>query len=110
MNRPAALILCLLCIHLTACKTSSKATTTNTAAPVPVKPAEEAKTKATDMLNQGYSVYQGKCGGCHNLPNPGDYDQSDWASIMIRMSRKAHLSSDETAQVLAFVNANAKHQ
>lgn len=107
MNKLAYLIVCIACISLTECKTSSK-----TAQAVVTKPATaEAKptpTPAADPIAIGQSIYQSKCADCHKLPRPGDYDQADWAHIIVKMSHKAHLSEEETTQVLAYVNANAK--
>ena len=111
MNKLSYLILCIACITLTECKTSSKTASATPATPATPVTAEANPSPAPavpDIVIAGQSVYNGKCGRCHDLPKPNQYDQFDWASIMVKMSRKAHLSDDETAQVLAFVNANAK--
>jgi mono/diheme cytochrome c family protein len=110
MNRITALILVCLIYILPSCKstqpTVSSTTVSPTAASVEVKPATPAP--VADAVANGKTVYQAKCYQCHDLPNAASYTQSEWSDIMIKMSRKAHLSETETAQVLAFVNANAR--
>ena len=105
--------LCLLMLTLTECKTSSKSTksttsATTTSAPVPAEPKLNATDPVVTAIAIGESVYQAKCVDCHKLPVPSEYNHTEWADIMVKMSRKAHLSDTETSQVLAYVNASAK--
>ena len=111
MNKIACILLFLLGMVLSECKTTSKSTVTTAAPKRPEQPAEvKAETKhdisdsITASIAQGQTVYQTKCYQCHDLPRVTDYSRADWSDIMIKMSRKAHLSNLETDQVLAFVN------
>ena len=113
MNKLTIITLCLLSLTLMECKTSSKSTATKTALPsattvTPVEPTPAAKPDPAVAIAIGESIYGAKCAECHKLPQPSQYTQADWAHIMIKMSRKAHLTDTETAQVLAFVNNSAK--
>lgn len=107
MNKLTYLILCIGCITLTECKTSSKTASTTLVKPATAE-AKPVPAPVADPIAIGQSIYQSKCVDCHKLPRPGDYTQSDWAPIMVKMAHKAHLSEVEATQVLAFVNANAK--
>jgi len=111
MKKISIVSLCFISIALTQCKTSSKATSDKPAEPAATtttvaKPAPQPDPAAAIAIGQ--SIYNAKCGECHKLPQPAQYNQADWAHIMIKMSRKAHLSESETSQVLAFINNNAK--
>ena len=111
MKKIAIVSLCFISIALTQCKTSSKAASAKAPEPAAAsttvaKPAPQPDPAA--VIAVGQSIYNAKCGECHKLPQPAQYNQADWAHIMVKMSRKAHLSEEETAQVLAFLNSNAK--
>ena len=113
MKKLLYILICLIGIALSECKTSSKSAIAITTAPAPAKPtAADVKPAAPDTLAlaiaSGQTVYQAKCGGCHDLPRASEYGYSEWSNIMIKMSRKAHLSDTETDQVLAYVHSNAK--
>jgi cytochrome c5 len=95
---------------LSECKTTSRSTAAIVAAQPPkasVGVKEESKppldSTATAIV-LGQTVYTTKCYQCHDLPRVTDFSREDWSDIMIKMSRKAHLSNTETDQVLAFVN------
>jgi len=115
MNKVAYILLCLVGIVLSECKTSSKSAAT-TVAPKPAEQSAEVKIETkpdvTDSIAtaivEGQTVYQTKCYQCHDLPRVTDWSRSDWSDIMVKMSRKAHLSNKETDQVLAFVNKVVK--
>ena len=113
MNKLSIITLCLLSFALMECKTSSKSIATKSAAPppttaAPVESAPAIKPDPAAAIAIGESIYSAKCAECHKLPQPAQYTQDDWAHIMIKMSRLAHLSDTETTQVLAFINNSAK--
>jgi cytochrome c2 len=56
----------------------------------------------------GKTVFTAKCGTCHELKNPGDYTAQQWTPIVKEMSRKAKLNDTDKANVLAYVQSNAK--
>ena len=108
MNRIACIILCLVVIVLSECKTTTRATTTTVATQPQKSPVEVVHSATLDStataVVQGQTIYTTKCYQCHDLPRVTDYSRSDWSDIMVKMSRKAHLSDTETDQVLTFVN------
>lgn len=91
-------------------------TTTATTGATPAATQQEgtgAKTPAAPSTTaspevQGQSTYNAKCGKCHGLKVVGDYTADRWASIMAVMGPKARLNETETANVNAYVKANAK--
>jgi mono/diheme cytochrome c family protein len=56
------------------------------------------------QLQQGHSLFVGRCGSCHGLPSPDAYSASNWTSILANMAPRAGLSSAETALVSKYVN------
>jgi len=48
-------------------------------------------------------VYRAKCTSCHRAYEPGE--RNDWPSVLDRMNaeKKTHLSADERAQILTFL-------
>lgn len=94
---------------------ASSSSTSAGAATQAVLPKEEtgAKSAATPAATsspevQGQSTYNGKCGKCHGLKVVSDYTADRWASILAVMGPKVHLNDAETANVMAYVKANAK--
>ncbi|MEO6538867.1 MAG: cytochrome c [Ferruginibacter sp.] len=90
-----------------------------TASPAPVTPVttapDDAKiTSATNtisldkMVALGHETYTAKCGRCHGLKKVDDYTGTAWVPIMERMAIRAKLDSAEKANVISYVQANAK--
>jgi hypothetical protein len=48
-------------------------------------------------------VYRAKCTSCHRAYEPGE--RNDWPAVLDRMNaeKKTHLSADERAQILLFL-------
>jgi cytochrome c2 len=65
-------------------------------------------TTTTGDVNAGKDTYVAKCQQCHGLKNPGNYTVAQWGPILNSMARKANLDESEKANVLAYVDANAK--
>ena len=74
------------------------AATTAPAAPAP-DPA---------LVDAGKAVYAVKCTKCHPAKVVENYTAEKWEGILKAMIPKAKLDETESAQVTAFVNANAK--
>jgi cytochrome c5 len=99
-------------IILTAC--SHKSTPTAAAAPAAPK-AKEAPAQfnmmtasAAPSVVEGEKVYTAKCGKCHELKKPSEYNAKEWTSIMRSMAVKAKLNDVEKSDVMAFVANGAK--
>ena len=108
MKKIAIISICLMGILLSEC-TSTKHTVAEAPAPVaPPTVIEAAKPAPAASAAVGQMVYQSKCYQCHDLPKTSSYNAGEWSDIMVKMSRKAHLSEDETLQVLAYVHANSR--
>ena len=74
--------------------------------PSPVVTTTEVTGEAA--IAAGKTIYQAKCGRCHNLKNVGAYDERSWVGILKIMTPRAKLTETETQQVTAYVKANAK--
>ena len=110
MNKLICLLIFLLCIILTECKTSSKSTVATASQPVPPVVVDKPAVSDTAALAiaSGHLLYRTKCAGCHDLPRVTDYRTNEWPDIMRKMSRKAHLSNSENDQILAYINTAIK--
>ena len=86
---------------------AKKATPTTT---TEAKTAEAPKTEtvSTPSLSEGKITYESKCGRCHGLPETDKYTKDKWVGLVNWMAPKAKLSEIEKANVLAYVQANAK--
>lgn len=59
-------------------------------------------------LSQEERLYRAKCTSCHRMYEPGE--RKDWPVVLDRMQaeKKTHLSPEERAQILAFLQGNPR--
>jgi len=93
-------------IIFTAC--SHKSTPTTAAAPQQAPVQFNMMTAASPSVVEGEKVYNAKCGKCHDLKKPSEYNAKEWTSIMRSMAPKAKLSEEERSNVMAYVENGAK--
>ena len=91
----------VLVIVVVACSPKVK-TTTTTPAPV-TDPIMIAK------ITEGKSLYETNCNKCHELHNPGKYNEQQWTKYLDWMAPKAKISDDQKASIFAYLSNNAKH-
>jgi len=85
---------------------SPKTTNPTTAKPVSEKtPAELAH---DNEVAAGQSMYENNCAKCHKLFSPTDFNQAEWAPILVRMQRKAKLDDMQIASITTYINSQAK--
>jgi len=58
-------------------------------------------------LEQGRSLYAGKCQGCHRIRPPSKINPQKWPTILDKMAIKAKLTPDEKSQIDAYVSSVA---
>ena len=93
----------------TAGKTSAQAPAFAIPAPDMAKMDSASATLSTEkMALLGHATYTAKCARCHELKKVDDFTAADWDPILASMAPKAGLTEKETANVLAYVKANAK--
>lgn len=73
----------------------------------------EAKIAAISNLSDGeyhngMTIYQAKCGTCHELHEPGSRDIGGWLRVMHPMSKKAKLTDQEHKEVAGYLYNNCK--
>ncbi|GAB4093849.1 c-type cytochrome [Flaviaesturariibacter terrae] len=105
------LFACTLAAVLAACAhkvtpTSSTPASSSGSSTSGTTPASSSTAAA--KVEAGHQVYTAKCGRCHGLKEPSNYTAERWVPILASMAPKARLSEEETAQVAAYVQANAK--
>ena len=80
-----------------------------TAAKTPAEEVAYAKNNYSDAPRaEGKALFEKSCGGCHDLPVPGQYTVLQWDDILPKMFKKAELNYDNAGLVKAYVIFNSK--
>jgi cytochrome c5 len=87
--------------------TPQQATPVATVVP-PVPPVATSTSVSATTLLQGQTVYTARCGKCHELYKPERYDAKKWSKVVDWMAPQAKLNDTEKADVLAYLQHNAK--
>lgn len=95
---------------LVECSTGKKTTSATPTIPSTDNPVVgEIKRNFTPaQMEEGKTIWEGKCARCHKLYSPGSYTVHKWESILVRMNPKAKLNQDEAGKVRAYILTNAK--
>jgi len=75
--------------------------------PAKTETSSIAMTTSGDAI-EGKATFTEKCGRCHGLKDPANYTVAQWGPILSSMAIKAKLDDTEKANVMAYVQANAK--
>lgn len=54
-------------------------------------------------LNQGRSLYVGRCGACHQLYEPGSYGEREWSHQLAEMRERAQLDDNQERLILQYL-------
>lgn len=69
--------------------------------------AASAKARWNDaslaQLNEGYSLYKGKCGSCHYLYRPDKFSNEKWTHEIFEMSKKITLDSSQVSLITRYI-------
>ena len=75
-----------------------------------MKPIENDKQvdrnkKNVDVVEHaiGKVLFSNSCAKCHDLPNPKDYNDDEWAPLVKAMAEKAKLNADQEELVYQYV-------
>lgn len=52
---------------------------------------------------EGRELYISKCGGCHQLFNPGAYTKDEWNKNMVVMQKKSKIDDDQKNEILNWI-------
>lgn len=107
MKRSIATVFILSLMVAACAKKASPTSSTNSAAST-IAIATTDAVKSTDLAVLGKNVYDTRCGRCHGLKPVANYTPERWKEILTYMIPKAKLNDEESKQVTAYVNANAK--
>lgn len=56
-----------------------------------------------DELQVSHKLYINKCGSCHSLYLPSQYDKDKWSKVIPEMAGRAKLTSDEQKKILTYL-------
>ena len=69
-------------------------------------PTETAKEVVlTPELAEGQNLYANNCAKCHKLYEPKKFTQEEWAPILVRMGKKAHLDTTQMTSITNYINS-----
>lgn len=60
------------------------------------------------VLNEGKTLFDGRCGGCHASPDLHHFTSNQWPGIIRSMKDRAGLSKSELQLVVKYVQNNSK--
>ncbi len=69
--------------------------------------AKLMNTSVQELLN-GRELYISKCGGCHNLYLPNQYDANRWNEILAEMKVRSKLTDEEQKKIFIYLNCALK--
>jgi len=95
--------------NTTTATTSATSSTTAVAGDNGAKSTQRTGSGNDAAAIAGQATYNQKCNRCHGYKIPSDYTVDRWISVMQVMAMKANLTDTEKQNVLAYVEANAKH-
>jgi cytochrome c5 len=55
----------------------------------------------------GKEVFVTRCGRCHELPKPAQFNFDRWDDILSSMVPRARLTAEQSAHITAYIKANA---
>jgi hypothetical protein len=76
-------------------------------APPPIATAADADRAHVPLaeLSQGRDLLMQRCGGCHDIPRPGDAPRDKWPALMDDMSQRAGLVGPQRHLIEQYVLA-----
>jgi cytochrome c5 len=98
-----AKILTLAAITLLAVSCGTKKTASTPATPTVTETAKAVE--LTPELAAGKSMYENNCAKCHKLYEPKKFNQEEWAPILVRMQKKAHLDDTQMASITSYIHS-----
>lgn len=61
-----------------------------------------------DALRRGRAIFVTECAACHRLFPPNAYSPEQWRGIVKRMSRRASLGGDQTADLAIYLTVASR--
>ncbi|QOG02015.1 cytochrome c [Flavobacterium sp. MDT1-60] len=93
-------ILTLAAVTLLVVSCGTKKTVAATATTETVKAVE-----LTPELAAGKNMYENNCTKCHKLYEPKKFTQEEWAPILVKMQKKAHLDDTQMASITSYIHS-----
>jgi cytochrome c5 len=91
----------LVIFILVSCKSKKVVTENKTA--IETTTTVSSEISMADRIAQGESIFQNKCGNCHDLPKVKDHSPENWKPIMLRMQKEAEISDNERDYVYDYI-------
>ena len=72
------------------------------------KVADVKKNYTEAQMAEGKTIWQGACGKCHKLFEPGSRSVEKWENVLPRMVNRSKLNDQQAAMVRAYLLSHAK--
>ena len=98
--------LAIVAVTVYSCASKPTAVSTPPAPPSPPKVTVVTPPQVMIMtaeLAAGKTSYENNCAKCHRLFEPKEFSKEDWAPILVKMQKKAHLSDVEMAPITNYI-------
>lgn len=95
-----------VCLTLVNCS-SGKKTASATDKPASEKVADVKAQYSEAQMEEGKTIWSGKCNKCHKLYSPESHSVEKWERVLPRMSNRANLDDRQAALVRAYLIAHA---
>lgn len=71
-----------------------------------IKPVENAKPMVENSkLAEGKNIFTTSCAKCHDLPNPKEYNDTEWVDWVQKMAVKAKLDANQEKLVYEYITS-----
>ena len=91
----------LVIFILVSCKSKKVVTENKTA--IETTTTVSGEISMADRIAQGESIFQNKCGNCHDLPKVKDHTPENWKPILLRMQKAADITDKEREYVYNYI-------
>ena len=108
MRKLLTLVIMVIGVYSCSHKVTPAAPVAATTPPVDSVHTVTATVEDATMVANGKLVYEAKCGKCHGLVAPEKFTKERWVGLVNWMAPKAKTTDEEKAEVLAYVQHNAK--
>lgn len=100
------ILIAIIAIGLVACTTKKAVVTETVNSNNSSEQLEAPVIMLTAELALGKTIFEAKCGKCHDLVKPESYSKEKWKPIMLSMQEAAKLTDDERVMVYNYVTMN----
>lgn len=66
----------------------------------------KSQSQTKEQISKGAEIWADTCTRCHNVRDPSDFADDEWAAIMAHMRVRSGITGDESRYILYFLQKN----